>query len=183
MKAYALIAFVCLLAVTAYGKTVNPFEIAKNSLKMAIDTLSMTRSFGKTNNIGKLEGRHQSMLKIANDKPDPSLNNDTVDLLQLPDSIFIGQFVNFILTGSFNGETEIDDAYDNVTLDEVLGFGLLLTNQYFIELGGGNIYDEDEELFLDLVRIKELLRDEGSSSVLVKDLKPYLSNNRLLLVK
>jgi hypothetical protein len=163
----ALLVYFCLLvaafSVTANGeqkktKDVNAFEMAKKSLKMAIDSLSLAKTpsiFGTKGNSNFSQRKWDparpetaSYLKIANDKPNPSLNNDTVDLLALPNTIFIGQFVNFILTGSFNGQTEISDAYDNVTLDEALGFGLLLTNQYFINLGGGNIYDEDGWLLI-----------------------------------
>ena len=88
--------------------------------------------------------------------------------------IFIGQFIQYILTGSYSGQVEIDNSTDTISLDDLIGIGLLFLS--------GSLKDEIpfdpefyKELFADLERIQAILRENGSSQVFVKDLKPYLT--------
>ena len=68
-----------------------------------------------------------------NDKePQPivSLNqNLTRDQLdQLPEGIFISQFISYILTGSYDGQVEYNNATDELSVDNLIDFGLLILN-------------------------------------------------------
>jgi hypothetical protein len=69
--------------------------------------------------------------------PDPqiSLNKpfNRTQLSKLPTDVYISQFISFILTGSYTGEIEVNDAIDNNTLDESLDFLLLSLSSILAE--------------------------------------------------
>lgn len=68
-------------------------------------------------------------------KPNPSLNTDfPLNVLQtFNSSVYISQFVSFILTGSYNGGAPLDNSTDNLNLDELLDIGLLVLQSVIAE--------------------------------------------------
>lgn len=89
----------------------------------------------------------------AKDKPNPSINQEFPDeiLETFPNAIYLAQFLNFIVTGSYTGNQTISDDFDDITLDNLLGFGLIIVRDFLTQ--GGDIYDEDGRLTIKKIYI------------------------------
>lgn len=66
--------------------------------------------------------------KLPTRPPNPSLNEElnATMIEELDSTVFITQFINYIITGEFDGTTVYSDDYDMLTLDAILGLGLQL---------------------------------------------------------
>lgn len=72
--------------------------------------------------------RFKPAARDSGNTPNPSINAQlNMSMIEsLDNSVFITQFVNFILTGRYDGVSEIGDQFDNNTLDAILGLGVQL---------------------------------------------------------
>ncbi|CAF1018529.1 unnamed protein product [Brachionus calyciflorus] len=116
---------------------------------------------------------------LQDDDPKPALSLN-VQLPQeayqnLSSAVYIGQFANFILTGSYTGETEPDKSYDDVDLDKMFDAGLLILLSIFDKHPPQNI----NEILNDLRSIKDDLREKGTTGVKYGRISKYLTGNTL----
>jgi hypothetical protein len=78
-----------------------------------------------------------------NEQPILSLNTykNQTELEELPNYIYITQALSYILTGSYSGNTTLDDSFDNNTLDSLLDLGL----SFAVSVLADEIYYEPEK--------------------------------------
>ncbi|CAF0755779.1 unnamed protein product [Brachionus calyciflorus] len=122
---------------------------------------------------------HQCKAQEEEDNNDPkpllSLNVQLSEeaYQNLSSAVYIGQFVNFILTGNYSGYTEPDTSLYENDLDKMLDAGLLILLNVFEQ----DPPDNYEEIFKDLVSIKEDLRDKGTAGVKYGRVAKYLTSS------
>ena len=70
---------------------------------------------------------HRDLSEVPN-VPNPSLNTVLTEeeIEDLDSTVFLVQFINFIFTGRYDGQTEIGNDLDENNLDAILGLGILL---------------------------------------------------------
>ena len=101
----------------------------KISILISISLLLLLNLFVLSNALGftRRDGRE------IDDENDPkeeqpilSLNTykNQTELEELPNDIYIAQALSYIITGSYSGNSTLDDSFDNNTLDALLDLGL-----------------------------------------------------------
>lgn len=88
--------------------------------KMSKKNLQAIKTFATAN-------RNSFFKLLKNDNlPNPSINKplNQTEIDDLDSNVFISQFFNFILTGRYDGITEIGDQFDNNSLHVILGLGI-----------------------------------------------------------
>ena len=93
--------------------------------------LNSRNKFNNEKDIQKLSAQFSkafSSSKNNSNSPNPSLNKplNRTELEDLDSGVFIVQFFNFILTGRYDGVSEIGDAFDENTLHAILALGIQL---------------------------------------------------------
>jgi hypothetical protein len=113
--------------------------------------------------------------KVAADDPEPSLNTylNKTQLNQLNNGAYIGQFFNYILTGSYNPKPSNNTALDELSIDDLLDVGF---NQIGAPILSQQFPDNYFEIFDYVNEILKRLREKGTSSVKYKEIKQLFSN-------
>lgn len=79
-------------------------------------------------------------------EPEPSINKPLTpdEINDLDSGVFISQFIAYILTGRFDGNTTYGDAFDNNTLDAILSIGIQIYISVIAEDPPDNAYGLSE---------------------------------------